>query len=159
MNTIIRWIFGHLVMLPFFFHFFIVSLCIGRKRAAGKTGKLLTSFSALWTSSAIPKMDSSKDFIGFKRRLIKNFMAYKFLYDIDVCEDTDGKVAFKINNCPFTSALKDYGAKELCRYACAGDFKVAKNNTSNWNFKRTHSHGTDGQCCNPAYFVMNDETQ
>jgi len=143
-------------MLPFSVYFLILSLFIGRKRAAGKTGKMITNFSALFINSMIPEMHNQSNFIEFKNTLIKNFMSYTFLYDIDIQEETNEKVAFKIHNCPFTSALKDYGTKELCKYACAGDFKIARNNKLNWQFKRTHSHGTDGQCCNPSYFMVKE---
>jgi hypothetical protein len=143
-------------MLPFAVLYFITSILIGNKKATIKTGKLLMKFAAAWLETVIPKMNDQYNFIDFKNNIIKNFKMYKTLYDTRITTDSNGIVEFKILNCPFTTALSHFGVKNLCKYACAGDFVVAKKNKSNWKFSRTHSHGTDGECCNPTYSKLKE---
>jgi hypothetical protein len=143
-------------MLPFAALYLIMSIFIGIKKANLKTGKLLMNFSAAWIGTAIPKMNAQVDFMDFKNKIIKNFKMYEILYDMEIPTDSNGMVEFKILNCPFTTALRHFNVGNLCKYACAGDFAVAKKNKSNWRFCRTHSHGTDGECCNPIYSQLKE---
>jgi hypothetical protein len=149
-------------MLPFSIGFIIVSLFYGRRKSAALIGKVLTNTSAMFLESTIPKMSANDSFPDFKSNIIKAFKTSKLLYDIEIPSENDEFVEFKILNCPFTSALKDYGTTELCRFACAGDFIIANRNNTKWKFTRTHSHGTDGICCNHTYYsihVKNKETE
>ena len=154
MLTSIRWITGHLAMLPFVLLFHIFSVFFGKRAAKKYSGTLLTGVSEIVVGFGIPKIDKSKDFPEFKKKIIRNFRMYKLLYDVKVEKEDERSVEFRILNCPFTSALKNYGAAELCRFACAGDFRIANKNRKKWLFKRTHSNGTDGKCCNHTYYSL-----
>lgn len=152
LNTF-RWIIGHAVMLPFSFSYFVLSKLLGRQKALAIVGKILTKVSVMSLGSIIPKMHDN-NFLDFKDKVIRNFCSHKLLYDVEVQSESNESVQFKILNCPFTSALKNLGTPELCRFACAGDFVIAKMNKNNWKFTRTHSLGTDGICCNHAYYSL-----
>src|SRR5512141_72998 len=150
-----RLIFGYAAMLPFSLCFRIVSLFMGKQRSAALVGKALTKISVLFLGSAIPNLSDKGQFEGFKRTIIRNFtVSFKPLYDVEVISESNGAVEFKILNCPFTSALKNLGAQELCKFACAADFMIAHRNKSKWKFSRTHSLGTDGICCNHTYYSL-----
>jgi|WetSurMetagenome_2_1015567.scaffolds.fasta_scaffold425697_1 hypothetical protein len=154
MHDIFRWIIGHVVMLPFSISFIFLSLFFGKPKAASLIGKILTKISVRFLGTLIPKMIDNDRFTDFKNKIIWNFQNFKVLYDVEVKNESDNFVEFKILNCPFTSALKNFGSKELCRFVCAGDFIVANKNRLNWKFSRTHSHGTDGKCCNHTYYSL-----
>jgi len=148
-----RWIIGHALMLPFSFSYFVLSKLLGKQKALAIVGKMVTKVSVVSLNSIIPKMHDN-NFLDFKGKIIKNFSSYRLLYDVEVQSESDESVQFKILNCPFTSALKNLGTPELCRFACAGDFVIAKMNKNNWKFTSTHSLGTDGICCNHAYYSL-----
>jgi hypothetical protein len=150
-----RTIIGHAVMLPFFLCYRIFSIFMGKRKSAAKIGKILTKSAELFVGLGIPSIADKGQFMVFKNKVIRNFKMFKPLYDVEVISETDDSVEFQIQNCPFTSALKNFGAKELCKYACAGDFMIANRNRSKWKFSRTHSHGTDGICCNHTYCSLN----
>ena len=154
MLTSIRWITGHLAMLPFVLLFHIFSALFGKRAAKKYIGNLLTGVSEIVVGFGIPKIGKSEDFPEFKKKIIRNFRMYKLLYDVKVEKEDEQSVEFRILNCPFTSALKNYGAAELCRFACAGDFRIAHKNRDKWQFKRTHSNGTDGKCCDHTYYSL-----
>lgn len=151
MKTLVRFLLGFVIMLPFALLFHLESFFIGRKKAAGKTGRWLTTFSAWFISSTIPEWKAGNSFPDFRKGIIRNFAAFKIVYDIEVHSESESHVEFRINNCPFTTALTQYGCTILCKYACAGDFVVAKKHRGKWKFSRTHSHGTNSNCCNPRY--------
>jgi hypothetical protein len=153
LNTL-RWIIGHAAMMPFTFSYFALSVLLGRRKALSLVGKALSNVSVMSLGTIIPEMHNNDSFSDFKSRIIRNFSNYKLLYDVEIQSESDDFVEFKVLNCPFTSALKNFGTPELCRFACAGDFIIAKRNRSRWKFSRTHSHGTDGICCNHTYFSL-----
>ncbi|MFP4415747.1 MAG: L-2-amino-thiazoline-4-carboxylic acid hydrolase [Chitinivibrionales bacterium] len=82
------------------------------------------------------------------------FTSLKSLYNFDVVEKNNTSIKFNVKNCPFAHALQSMGAPELGKFLCAGDFVVANHFKDTWKFKRTHSHGTDGQCCDHTYMAV-----
>jgi hypothetical protein len=156
----LRSIIGHTVMLPFSLCFRVFSLFIGKQKSAAKVGKILTKMAAIFLGAGIPSIADKGQFKAFKRKVIRNFkLLFKPLYDVEVISESNDSVEFKIINCPFTSALKNLGAQELCKFACAGDFMIANRNKSKWKFSRTHSLGTDGICCNHTYYSLDANEQ
>jgi hypothetical protein len=151
MINLLRWIIGHIVMFPFFVAYKFCSIFFGKQSAKKIIGPLLTRMGVLFVGFGIPQINDKKEFQEFKRKIKRNFQMYHLLYDVEVKSETEYSVEFKILNCPFVSALKDLGVSELCTFACAGDYVIAKKNVSKWKFKRTHSHGTDSQCCDHTY--------
>jgi hypothetical protein len=151
MINLLRWIIGHGITLPFFVGYKFSSLFFGKQSAKKLVGPLLTRMGVIFVGFGIPQINDKQEFQEFKRKIKRNFQMYRLLYDVEVNRETERSVEFRILNCPFVSALKDFGVSELCGFACAGDYVIAKENESKWKFKRTHSHGTDGQCCDHTY--------
>ncbi len=154
MLFIIRWLAGHFFMLPFVLAYYVLSVPFGKQTARKTVGRLLTGLSETFLGLAMPKIHDSKEFPEFKKQVVRLFKGSKILYDVEVEKEGPDFVQLKLLNCPFTSALKDFGVSELCGYACAGDNRIAQKNKEKWKFRKTHSHGTDGKCCDHTYYSL-----
>jgi len=151
----VRLLSGIILMLPFVVLFRLSCLVLGKKRATKLAGSVVGKVAEIFVTFTIPKMNSGMDFSTFIDRAIKNFLSFSILYEVKVERQTDKLVEFRILNCPFVEGLKRLGAAELCKYACAADFRIADKNRMNWKFRRSHSLGTDGQCCDHTYCSLN----
>ena len=87
----------------------------------------------------------------FKLRIMRNFRFLAPLYDLKIANHTTNHVEFNIHHCVVTYAFKKLGLSDICKYACAADWVVAKQNQDLWEFARQQSMGTGGPFCNHTY--------
>jgi hypothetical protein len=151
MYNFIRWIFGHTIALPFILIYRFLTIFMKKNNAINTAGKILTGFGVILGRMAIPNKKNQNKFIKFKNDLIHIFKKFRQMYDIDFVSESDNHVQIEISKCPITSALKNLGASELCKFLCACDFIIAKENKTRYLFSRTHSLGTDGKYCNHCF--------
>ena len=151
MNNTFRTVIGLSFVFPIVILERVMSLITGRERSIRVTGALLSRISAGALSLIVPSVSSAGEFDSFRGKIKRNFRRWNIVYDTALVEDSPGRVKFNVLNCPFTDALKAMGEKELCKYACAGDWLVAAKNRGNWDFAKAHSLGTDGCPCDHTY--------
>jgi len=129
----------------------LISVFAGRQKAVRFMGGILTAVARRFVGLAIPSIPSADQFDRFRGRVKRNYDLFGILYDITVTFDTPDAVQFNIHNCPFCETLRKYGFTDLSRYACAGDWIIAKENKDKWLFERQQTIGTGGAFCNPTY--------
>lgn len=151
MKIIIRFMVGYVSMLPFAAAYHLITRFSTKEQALRLTGKALTYVSAMYLRTAIPLLRHPADFIKFKKAVPRNIGFFDILHEIHLSSESEVHFQLSIVNCPFTSALRGLHVPQLSKYACAADFVLAKENRERWIFSRTHSHGTDGQCCNQCF--------
>lgn len=100
--------------------------------------------SARFVGLGIPAIKDKTDFPQFQKQIKHNFKQYSLLYDIEIANEDNGSIEFRTLNCPFTSALKEYGVPQLCKFACAGDFLMQKKISINGNSKEPILMGQTG---------------
>lgn len=148
-----RWLISHVAMAPYVVAYRLLSVIIGKRSARSIVGRLLTKFRRSITSGF--SIDSpSRRVSCIQGKAHKAFASNKKLYDIRVEVERSDRVEFKTISCPLATTLKNLGASELSKFACAADFIIANRNRDKWKFRRTHSHGTDGLCCNHTYMAL-----
>jgi len=138
-------------MTPFMITVLVLSLFTARSKAVSMVGRRLTRVAKNTVGLAIPVIDSPDQFDYFRERVKRNYSLFKRLYDIKVVQDNSDIVQFNILNCPFCGTLRRYGFSDLSKYACAGDWIIAKENEGKWLFSREQTIGTGGVLCNPTY--------
>jgi hypothetical protein len=146
-----RAVIGHVIMSPFMLGTILLSVFTGRQKAVRFVGRVLTAVARRFVGLAIPSIPAADQFDRFRGRVKRNYDIFGVLYDITVTKDTADTVQFKIHNCPFCETLRKYGFTDLSRYACAGDWIIAKENKDKWLFERQQTIGTGGSFCNPTY--------
>ncbi|MDD2671751.1 MAG: L-2-amino-thiazoline-4-carboxylic acid hydrolase [Syntrophales bacterium] len=151
MKKFLRAALGHLFMTPFMGGVLVLAVFIGRPKAVSFIGGILTAAAHRFVGLAIPLINSPEEFDFFRNRIKRNFSCYGFLYDMRITVDNQDAVQFNILNCPFCCTLRKYGFSDLSRYACAGDWVIARENRDKWTFSREGSIGTGGDFCNPKY--------
>lgn len=142
---------GHAGMAPFMMTVILLSLVTGREKAVKMVGTVLTGIAKRFVGLAIPSIDSPEQFDRFREKVKRNYAIFGILYDIAITEENPDTIQFKIHNCLFCGTLLKYGFSDLSKYACAGDWVIAKENKDKWLFARQQTIGTGGKFCNPRY--------
>ncbi|NTW07277.1 MAG: L-2-amino-thiazoline-4-carboxylic acid hydrolase [Syntrophaceae bacterium] len=151
MIKILAWLLVFIFTLPFVLQTYVLTPFLGKKRAIRIVGRQLTSASVLAAKLIVPRINSKLDFSIFKERIKRNFLFFEKLLCLRIENETQDKIEFKFRFCPVTEMLKMLGLPELCKYSCAGDWKVAKENKEYWVFTRKQTIGTGGLYCNHTY--------
>lgn len=138
-------------MGPFMLSTVLLSAMTGRSRAVHVVGKMLTGLAVKFVGFAIPVIHSPEQFDRFRGKVKRNYSLFGILYDINVTKENSDTIQFNIHNCPFCETLLKYGFYDLSKYACAGDWVIAKENKDKWMFSRQQTIGTGGAFCNPTY--------
>ena len=146
-----RAVIGHIIMSPFMLGTMMLSAVAGRPKAVRIVGRVLTAVAKRFVSLAIPSIPAPDQFDHFRNRVKRNYDFFGILYDITVTVDAADAVQFNIHNCPFCETLRKYGFSDLSKYACAGDWIIARENKDKWIFDRQQTIGTGGAFCNPTY--------
>ena len=158
-RNLIRRITGNIFIFPFIIIFYFVKLFQGKNKAFTVTGKIITGFfTALQMIMLIPEIRRPEDFDRFRGRVKKRFLLADCFYDVQVIKEDKDCIEFKALNCPVAQAFKKAGLPELAKFACASDWVIAKRNSPYYNFKRDHSHGTDGLPCSHTFIRKNNIT-
>jgi hypothetical protein len=150
-----RALLGYLFVVPFAFLTYGLMPFLGRQRAIGRVGKLLTKTTVFCLGLLVPDISSPSEFAVFQKRIKRNFMFLSPLYDLKIARHTENGIEFNVHHCFVTSALKKAGLSDMCHYACAADWVVAKKNKECWEFSRQHTIGTGGPFCNHTYMRKN----
>lgn len=138
-------------MTPFMLSVLLLSLFMARSKAVSIVGKRLTLIAKKTVGLAIPSIASPDQFDYFRERIKRNYSLFEKLYDLRVIQNNSDTVEFNILTCPFSGTLRRYGFSDLSKYACAGDWIIAKENEDKWLFSREQTIGTGGMLCNPTY--------
>lgn len=142
---------GFLFTVPFALQTYSLIPFIGRKRALRIVGRQLTSVAVLGVKLLIPRIHSKGDYSLFKEKVKRNFLFIGKLYRLRIENETGDRIEFRFHFCPVARMLKIFGLPDLCRYSCAGDWKIAKENKEYWTFSRQQTIGTGGRYCNHTY--------
>lgn len=137
--------------LPFVLQTYALKLFLGEKRAIRIVGRQLVLAGALVAKLIVPHINSKLDFPIFKQKIKRNFLFFSKLLHLRIENETQDKIEFKFKFCPVTKILTTFGLSELCKYSCAGDWKLAKENKEYWTFTREQTIGTGGPYCNHTY--------
>lgn len=140
-----------LFTLPFILQTYILKPIIGKKRAIRIVGKQLILAGTLVAKLIVPHINSKLEFPIFKQKIKRNFLFFRKLLHLKIENETRDKIEFKFNFCPVAKILTTFGLSELCKYSCAGDWKLAKENREYWIFTREQTIGTGGSYCNHTY--------
>ncbi len=140
-----------LFTLPFILQTYALRLFIGKKRAIRIVGRQLILAGSLVAKLIVPRINSKLDFPIFKQKIKRNFLFFRKLLHLRVENETQDRIEFKFNFCPVAKILMAFGLSELCKYSCAGDWKLAKENKEYWIFEREQTIGTGGLYCNHTY--------
>jgi len=144
-------LFSFLFTLPFVLQTYALIPFLGKKRAIRMVGKQLTSAAATGSKLIVPRINSKQDFSIFKQKIKRNFLFFGVLHRLRIENETRDKIEFRFQFCPVTKAFTIFGLSELCKYSCAGDWKIAKENQEYWTFTREQTIGTGGSYCNHTY--------
>ncbi|OPY89471.1 MAG: hypothetical protein A4E72_01090 [Syntrophus sp. PtaU1.Bin208] len=142
---------GFLFTAPFILSTYSLIPFLGRKKALRIVGRQLTSTAALGLKVLIPRIHSKRDYSIFKEKVKRNFLFVGRLYHLRIEHETGDKIEFRFHFCPVSTMLKIFGLSDLCRYSCAGDWEIAKENKEYWTFSRQTTIGTGGRYCNHTY--------
>ncbi len=142
---------GFLFTLPFVLQTYSLIPFLGRKKALHIVGRQLTSTAVLGLKILIPRINSKRDYSMFKEKVKRNFLFIGKLYHLRIENETLDKIEFRFQFCPVSTMLKIFGLSDLCRYSCAGDWEIAKENKEYWTFSREQTIGTGGRYCNHTY--------
>jgi hypothetical protein len=142
---------GYVYAAPFALMAYSLMPFIGKKRAVGRVGKWLTKTTVFCLRLLIPTISAPSEFDAFKMRIMRNFMLLAPLYDLKIADNTANHIEFNVHHCVVTHAFKTLGLSDICKYACAADWVVAKRNQDHWEFARRQTIGTGGPFCNHTY--------
>jgi hypothetical protein len=137
--------------LPFVLQTYALRLFLGQKRAIRIVGKQLVLEVKLVAKLIVPRINSKMEFPLFKQKIKRNFLFFRKLLHLRIENETKDRIEFKFNFCPVAKILTSFGLSELCKYSCAGDWKLAKENKEYWIFEREQTIGTGGLYCNHTY--------
>ncbi len=151
MIKILSLLLGFLFTAPFVVQTYSLIPFIGRKKALRIVGRQLTPAAVLGVKLLIPRIHSKGDYPLFKERVKRNFLFIGKLYHLRIENETGDHIEFRFHFCPVAKMLKIFGLAELCRYFCAGDWMIAKENEDYWTFSRQQTIGTGGRYCNHTY--------
>jgi len=154
MNVVIKiltMLFFFLFTIPFILEVYALTPFLGKKKAIQFVGRQLTPAAAWIAKVIVPRINTKRDFSVFKRRLKRNFLFFGKLYHLKIENETPDTIEFRFRFCPVTNFLTIFGLKDLCKYSCAGDWKLAEENKDYWTFNRDQSIGTGGLYCNHTY--------
>lgn len=151
MIKILSWLFVFIITLPFVLQTYALIPFIGKKRAIRIVGKQLILAAASGAKLIVPRINSKLDFSIFKQKIKRNFLFFRKLLRLRIENETQDKIEFRFQFCPVTKMLTIFGLSELCKYSCAGDWKLAKENKEYWTFTRKQTIGTGGSYCNHTY--------
>ena len=151
MIKILSLLFVFIFTLPFVLQTYALTPFLGKKRAIRIVGKQLILAAALVAKLIVPRINSKLDFSIFKQKIKRNFLFFGKLLRLRIENETQDKIEFRFQFCPVTKMLTIFGLSELCKYSCAGDWKLAKENKEYWTFTREQTIGTGGSYCNHTY--------
>jgi hypothetical protein len=151
MIKILSWLFVFIITLPFILQTYALTPFLGKKRAIRIVGKQLILAAASGAKLIVPRINSKLDFSIFKQKIKRNFLFFRKLLRLRIENETQDKIEFRFQFCPVTKMLTIFGLSELCKYSCAGDWKLAKENKEYWTFTRKQTIGTGGSYCNHTY--------
>ncbi|MDQ5985286.1 MAG: hypothetical protein CSYNP_00994 [Syntrophus sp. SKADARSKE-3] len=151
MIKILSWLIVLIFTLPFVLQTYALKPFLGRKKAIRIVGKQLTVAAVLVAKLMVPRINSKLDFSIFKEKIKRNFVFFEKLLRLRIANETQDKIEFRFQFCPVTRMLTIFGLQELCKYSCAGDWKLAKENKEYWTFTREQTIGTGGLYCNHTY--------
>jgi len=151
MIKILAFLFFFIFALPFVLQTYALTPFLGKKRAIRIVGKQLILASTLGAKLIVPRINSKLDFSIFKQKIKRNFLFFGELLRLRIENETQDKIEFRFQFCPVTKMLSIFGLSELCKYSCAGDWKLAKENKEYWTFTREQTIGTGGSYCNHTY--------
>lgn len=151
MIKILSWLFVFIFTLPFVLQTYALRSFLGKKRAIQIIGKQLTSAGGLVAGLIVPRVNSKQDFAIFRGKIKRNFLFFEKFLRLRIENETQDKIEFRFQFCPVTKMLTIFGLPEICKYSCAGDWKLAKKNKENWKFTRKQTIGTGGSYCDHTY--------
>jgi len=151
MIKILSLLFFFLFTLPFVLQTYALTPLLGKKRAIRIVGKQLILAATLGAKLIVPRINSKLDFSIFKQKIKRNFLFFGKLLRLRIENETQDKIEFRFQFCPVTKMLTIFGLSDLCKYSCAGDWKLAKENKDYWTFARKQTIGTGGLYCNHTY--------
>ena len=151
MIKIISLLFFFLFTIPFVLQTYALTLVLGKRRAIRIVGKQLTLAASLGAKLIVPRINSKLDFSIFKQKIKRNFLFFGKLHRLRIENETQDKIEFRFQFCPVSKMLTLFGLSDLCKYSCAGDWKLAKENKEYWTFTREQTIGTGGLYCNHTY--------
>lgn len=151
MIKILSWLFVFVFTLPFVLQTYVLSLFLGKERAIHIIGRQLTSAGGIVAGLIVPRINSKQDFGVFKGKIKRNFLLFEKFLRLRIEDETQDKIEFRFQFCPVTKVLTIFGLSEICKYSCAGDWKLAKKNKENWTFTRKQTLGTGGTYCDHTY--------
>jgi len=128
-----------------------LALFVGKERALRVTGKLITLVAASILSAFIPQCGAGEDFSLFRSRIKRRFFRFCMFNNVELFDETEDKIEFRVRFCPVASSFRMLGMAELGKYSCAADWVVAKANRRFWTFRRDKSIGTGFAICNHTY--------
>jgi hypothetical protein len=151
MIEILSWLFVFVFTLPFVLETYALGSFLGKKRAIQITGRQLTSAGGFVAGLIVPRVNSKQDFAVFREKIKRNFLLFEKILRVRIENETQDKIEFRIRFCPVTKMLTIFGLAGICKYSCAGDWKLAKKNRENWTFTRNQTIGTGGAYCDHTY--------
>lgn len=151
MIKILSWLLVFIYTLPFILQTYALGSFLGKKRAIQITGRQLTSAGGLVAGLIVPRVNSKQDFAIFREKIKRNFLLFEKILRVKIENETQDKIEFRIHFCPVTKMLTIFGLSGICKYSCAGDWKLAKKNKGNWEFSRKQTIGTGGSYCDHTY--------
>lgn len=151
MKKMFRTLFGIIIVLPFVLSVKILSIFINQQKAIKKIGPVATAIAKQTLKYWVPTISGPKDFDSLPAKMNKNFKLWRPFYDIEVSEENRNVFKLCVSNCPFCEALNGFGLPGLSAYVCEGDWAIAKDNSENWVFERTHQIGTGDSFCDHTY--------
>ncbi|HUN53742.1 MAG TPA: L-2-amino-thiazoline-4-carboxylic acid hydrolase [Smithella sp.] len=151
MIKIFSWSVVFIFTLPFVLQTYALRAFLGEKRAIRIVGRQLTLAGALVAKLIVPRINSKQDFEVFREKIKRNFLFFDKFLCLRIENETQDKIEFRFQFCPVTKMLKIFGLPGICKYSCAGDWMLAKQNKEYWTFTRKQTIGTGGSYCDHTY--------
>ena len=143
--------FFFLFTVPFILQVYVLTPFLGKERAIQIVGQQLTLAASFVAKLIVPRVNSKLDFSIFQQKIKRNFLFFGKLYHLRVVKETRDTIEFRFRFCPVSKIFTIFGLSDLCKYSCAGDWKLAEKNKDYWTFNRDQTIGTGGLYCNHTY--------
>lgn len=143
--------FFFLFAIPFILQVYLLTPFFGKERAIQFVGRQLTLAASFVAKLIVPRINSKLDFSIFQQKIKRNFLFFGKLYHLRIAKETRNTIEFRFRFCPVTKIFTIFGLADLCKYSCAGDWRLAEKNKDYWTFNRDQTIGTGGTYCNHTY--------
>jgi hypothetical protein len=151
MKMIFRKTIAFLLIAPAAMWTHLISLFIGKEKAANFCGPYFTLATKPFAWFLAPHINHAADFDHVFSGMQKKFWLWKLFFDFSIGKNTTDILQLNITYCPIQDMLKNLYFPELTLFVCDADWKIANENEDKWLFKREHQLATGDSYCDHTY--------